>query len=329
MTLEIFKKNTFLKSIPYFLIDLPLISSVYKQIYKKRIISYLQKKRQESITIEPFNVCNLNCVMCPYQKMTRPKVKMPMNIFKKIVDEAKDANIKNINMTSYNEAFLDDLLFERIKYIKQNKLTVSFFSNGTTLTKEKIEKLLSCPPDLLIFSFDSNNKKTYEYIRKGANFDKTRQNIINLINQKKKKKMLLPIIQINMVIMNKNKKEIDSFKKFWNKKADRIDFGTVDNRTDNSVLKIIGKSQTKTPYPCKRAFYDLGVLSDGRVTFCECQDFDGKFIVGDIKKQSLKEILNSEKYNAYKKAHLDFKGDKIPLCKNCTYLYKSCFDWWF
>jgi sulfatase maturation enzyme AslB (radical SAM superfamily) len=42
-----------------------------------------------TITIEPYNVCNLRCRMCSYRKMTRRKDLMNMDLYKKIVDDKR------------------------------------------------------------------------------------------------------------------------------------------------------------------------------------------------------------------------------------------------
>lgn len=322
------KKNKMLKKLAYFTIDFPIARQIYSKMYLRKIRKYLAKHKNESLSIEPFNACNLRCIMCPYPDMKRPKVNMSIDTFRDVIDQAKEIGIKNVMLTSYNEPFLDEMLFERIKYVKDNGMEIAFFSNGTVMTKEKAEKLLECPPDRIIFSFDSNDKETYEKIRVGANFEKTKSNIEQLIILKKKKNIKLPIIQINFLQMSVNEKEIEDIINYWKDKADRVEIGFVDNRKDNETIKLGIREESKYAYPCPRAFFEWTVLSDGRVTFCGCQDYDGKYIIGDVKKDRLKDILNSEKYNSYKKLHLECKGDKIGLCKNCNHMRKAAFSWW-
>ena len=181
--------------------------------------------------------------MCPYPKMTREKVNMNMPLFKKIIDEAKDIGIEEICLSFYNEPFLDKLLFQRIKYVKQKNMRVVFFSNGTLLDDSIINDILKYVPDIIYFSFDSYNKKDYERIRIGGNFEKTRSNILKLIKERNRLKMKKPFIQVNLIHMNKNDNELDEFIKYWNSKADAIDLGALDNREEISKLKL--KVKTK------------------------------------------------------------------------------------
>jgi len=40
--------------------------------------------------IETTNFCNAKCVMCPHEKITRPRSHMPWELFTKIIDEILD-----------------------------------------------------------------------------------------------------------------------------------------------------------------------------------------------------------------------------------------------
>jgi hypothetical protein len=51
-------------------------------------------------------------------------------------------------------------------------------------------------------------------------------------------------------------------------------------------------------------------------------DYNGEMILGDLNKNSLKEILHNERFQSLRDAHNsgDFKA--IPLCDNCDQLNK-------
>lgn len=73
---------------------------------------------------------------------------------------------------------------------------------------------------------------------------------------------------------------------------------------------------------CSGLFSSLYILPDGKVTICEQLYWNQDFIVGDIKKQSLQEIWNSDKANFI----FNIKQDDIPedsACHSCEF-FKSC-----
>lgn len=145
-------------------INLPLLAHAYRRLYYPVIIKKLSLPPKQ-ITIETYNICNLRCIMCPYPKMTRPKTKMPMSLFQKIVDDASENGFTVLNLSIYGKPLLDDLLFQRIAYAKGKGLKVGLTSNGTLLTSDKIQKILENGLDWIVFSVDSNTKEYYEHIK--------------------------------------------------------------------------------------------------------------------------------------------------------------------
>ncbi len=320
-------KNNLIKSnlIEVFikLVNTPLIGNIYDKIY----FSNIKKKINNSeilLTIEPNNFCNLQCIMCPYKRMKRKKETMSMSLFKKIIQEAIEVGCKDLHLTQYNEPFTDKFLFERIRYAKNNGMRVWFYSNATLMNKYIRKKVLENTPDLIRFSVDSVKKEIFENIRKGANYEKVVENITNLYKERKKIKKKFPIIEVYFTVMKENEREVKDFLKFWKGKCDYASLYIADSRDSQRYVKMNYKKLK--PYPCFNPKRIL-VLSNGKVVLC-CVDVDGKVELGDLKKQTLKEIINSKKFNDVFKSQLERKC-KIPMCESCSKLYlDSSFSWW-
>lgn len=317
-------KNGFLKAI-----SLPVFGVLYRKIYSFPIKKKLKNFRLSDliVTIEPSNICNSACVMCPYPKMTRPKKAMPMELFKKIVDDCVSQGVNKFNLNFYNEPFLDPMIFDRIKYLESKGVRTQLFSNGSVLDGDKIDKIIESGLNDVKFSVDGVKKETYEKIRKGLNFEKTVSNILALINRKKELKSLSPCVSVVFVRSAGNMEEEEEFKKFWNGRADKIVVSFDDNRNDTADISSVKKSSAKA-YPCLRLWRELVVTSDAKVALC-CVDFDGSAVVGDFSKQTLEEIWNSEKFVKIRKKHLLYKTDEIPLCRKCFHPYRmNVTSWW-
>lgn len=69
---------------------------------------------------------------------------------------------------------------------------------------------------------------------------------------------------------------------------------------------------------CTANYSSLFVLPDGQVTICEQLYWNPRFIVGDINKQSLIDIWNSEKANKLYNLQRSILSDKSH-CKKCNY----------
>jgi len=125
-------KDIFLKTV-----NMPLSGFLYRKIYSKAVKRGVNNFKISDliVTIEPSNTCNSSCVMCPYPKMTRPKTVMPMDLFKKVVDECVSNGINKFNLNFYNEPFLDPMIFERIEYLKLKGVRIQLFSNGSVCSR--------------------------------------------------------------------------------------------------------------------------------------------------------------------------------------------------
>ncbi len=68
---------------------------------------------------------------------------------------------------------------------------------------------------------------------------------------------------------------------------------------------------------CSANFYSFNILPDGKVTICEELYWHPQFIIGDLMKQSIREVWNSEKALSLYHFSKDSVRDKSP-CKTCN-----------
>ncbi|MCD6493649.1 MAG: radical SAM protein [Archaeoglobaceae archaeon] len=102
------------------------------------------KHKIDTLIVETVGFCNLKCIMCPTRNYATGKVLISDEIFKKVIEIVKKHDIKIIDMTGWGEPLLDSKLEERIAKIKELKkhMTIGFTTNGTLLTKKRIERIL-------------------------------------------------------------------------------------------------------------------------------------------------------------------------------------------
>lgn len=182
------------------------------------MLHYLHKKPQIStlcfpsvLQIELTNRCNLDCIMCPRQRMTRQIGDMSLELFKRIVDQLKNKTEIAI-LHLLGESLLNPHLFEMIDYCKEAGIRTILSTNSTLLRRERIQKLLEAKLDILLLSFDGFSQKTYEKIRHGADFNKTIENVKNFLNLKKN---AYPFTIVQMIEMKDTQGEINDFLNFW------------------------------------------------------------------------------------------------------------------
>lgn len=280
--------------------------------------------------IEPTNVCNLKCIMCPNSvlKQENPGF-MPMELYKKIIDEGKGF-LTTALLCLAGEPFLHQDLLQMVRYAKKNGISPIISTNATVMTKEASEAVLRAGLDWINFSFDGCSKEIYESIRVGGNFERTIENIIDFLKLKKELGKKTEV-EIQILIMDEKGQEdfdknIRSFaKRFEGLPLNNIQFrkpstwGGVLHGTDKYEYKELGKKYS----PCSYLWSSMHFLWDGTVVACTT-DFWGKNALGKFPDQSMKQIWNGKKFQNFRKAMIERKySEYFEYCDKCDGLWSE------
>jgi len=304
-------------------------NKLYNSLYDKKIrksIEKLSRKYPWGVDIGTTNLCNAECIMCPHSKLKKMGT-MNMKLYKKIIDNCKKLNIKIITLSFFGEPFLDKGIIEKIKYAKEKGMSVAFYSNASLLTEELAKKIINSKLDGITISFDGYSKETYEKIRKKLKFDIVKRNILNLVEIRKKMKKDNPKINLVLVELEENKREIRQFYKEWRKKVDGINIINMRNWAND-----IQKEGTKESFhfnkkikrkPCALIWQKMVIDWNGDVVLC-CDDWNHSTVLGNLKKQTIEEIWKGNKLRKIREAHIKGEFWKVSLCSDCN--KKSI--WW-
>lgn len=265
------------------------------------------------LIIETTNKCNLSCVMCVRQKMTRPIGFMEMGLYHKIIDEVS-VYLEMVYLHGLGEPLFHPKIFQMISYAKSKGLSVGLSTNATLLTWEKAEKMIKSGLDYLIIALDATTAKTYEKVRGGKNFAQVRSNVKEYLRLKRKAK-LSPFTVIQFVKLSENETEVGDFRKTWESSG-------ADVIRVKPVIDLL-RAQKRSDLPRRPCFYlwrQLNMIAwDGKfVTPC-CMDSDGDYPLGDVTKEPIVKIWNSPKMRALRKAQFNGGWKTLPLCRDCTY----------
>ena len=291
--------------------------------------------------IETCNFCNLKCPTCttPHHKMGRPKMMMPMEDYKKIIDNIK-SSVSVVLPWFSNEPLLAPHIGEMIKYASQNGIYTVISTNAVLLTKEKSRELIMSGLDEIILCLDGISKESYEPFREGAEFDKVLENIKNFCRIKKERGGRKPFVELQFILTKLNQNEIPEVKKLAKElKVDRLRIksfalseyayneeerkklsemflpdmlnqtGKIRYEKNGGELRI--KNRKKK---CDLASSNIVILADGRVSMC-CYDYKGQYIYGNALENKLKDFWQLP--DIRKKRDLA-KTRKYPLCQVCA-----------
>ncbi len=276
------------------------------------------------ILIDTINYCNLRCSMCVHKTMTRKKGVMAWELFTKIIDEIAENNRKaRVWMVFFGEALIlkrkKPSIFDMIAYAKGKGLSdVVLNSNANLLDHEASEKLIQSGLDAIYIGIDAFNPETYAQVRVGGNYEKTVNNVINLINLKKQMNSWHPEVFVQFVEIDINMSEKEDFIEFWNEHGAIVKIrpmvswaGMID------APNLVSGSNYR--WPCYWAMQTMAITNTGKVVTCAV-DLDARFIAGDLNDLSLKEVWNG-KLKELRQSHVAKKFENLP--DNC----RDCKDW--
>lgn len=273
------------------------------------------------LMIEPTNMCNLKCIMCPQSgKLTRKRGFMEFSLFEKVITEAKDF-IHTLQLFHSGEPLLHRELSQMIKMATDFGIFSIINTNASLLTSEVAEKLIGAGLDLISISFDGFDKKTYEEIRVGAVFEKTLENIGSIVRLKKQMKVQNPRIVMEIIDMERTRSVIPRYKEqALNIGAEEVRVWKYQNWTEPDMSRNTRRSNRF--YPCEYPYTILAVLWDGTVVPC-CMDYNAKYVLGNVGEESLIEIWNNSREQILRKVLRERREGEISLCRNCSFLWES------
>jgi radical SAM protein with 4Fe4S-binding SPASM domain len=285
------------------------------------------------VFLDPSDICNFQCKFCPtgnkalMKKIKRHSGLMDIGLYKKIIDDlcAFDHPIKVLRLYKDGEPLLHPRLADMIRYAKERgcALQVDTTTNASLLGPEKNLELVDAGLDRIHISLEGLSDKAYrEFSGCDVNFNKLVENIRHLYEHKKQCLVCIKIVGDNL-----SEDERKRFLEIFGDIADRIFIEHIapcwpkfemNHVVPNADVGIYGQ-EIKAVDVCPYVFYSLSINSDGKVSLCFL-DWSRKLILGDLNKESFKDIWNGEALFEYRRMHLLNKRKEHPICGACGQL---------
>lgn len=271
-----------------------------------------------NIAVEPSNFCNLNCIMCANDKLTRKRGVMDIRLYKKIIDEIAEENpYTRLWLDFYGEPLIQKFkLFYMIDYaVKKGLKNIDLNTNAMLLDEEMSEMLLDSGITFISIDCDGFTPEVYEKIRVGAKRDQVYENIEYFLRRKKERGIEKPIIEVKIMEMEENKDEIEKVLSYWRERGAwtcvrrLISWGGKYNNGSNS--------DGATRIACGSGIGILPIAWDGTVVNC-VMDCNADYPCGNANTSTIKEIW--KKRNEFLvKPQLEHRWNALPeICKNCN-----------
>lgn len=307
-----------------------LLKYTIKLIFKPFVPNFIFKKIPDEIIIEPTNVCNLKCPVCPTTYgMNRKLGFMEFGLYKSIIDDLKKFKKKPlISMNFAGEPMLNKDIYKFVDYANENSHQTFISTNVTAINEKNSRELISAGLGAIHLCVDGFSNESHDTYRIGSDFKIIKKNIETFMRIKKEMGAKNPNVSIQTLITSLSLKEKDDMIK-WSKEieVDSIYFKSLSmgsHTTDEiknkwSFLvpkeKEYKRNQFSFDYPiCGIPLKQSVIYWNGNLGLC-CIDYSNDIKLPNIKKDGYVKTLFSDE--SIKKRKQGFKKQH-KLCMDCT-----------
>ena len=311
---------------------------------------YRDKQRVYPIHIDvgATKLCQARCIYCYgiYQKMSTDVIPRDI-LLDNLIDSAGDVGIKSMTFTGDGEPTLNPAIYDGVQIARSHGIDIGFATNGIALDINKIEILLrNCT--WIRFNLSAHDRESYKAIHGIDAWDKVHRNIMEAVMLKSSDPSIKCTIGLQMVLIPDCIPSVipeAELARFWGvdymvikqfsdpgcKAMSRFDLRRYDQEETQEILKmaeelsnertkIIAKRKTmswkgKRPYDrCLDCPLIFQISGNARCYPCGFLFNNEKYCYGDLRKNTLKEILDSDRYWEV----IRMMAEEFDVHKDCT-----------
>ena len=275
------------------------------------------------VSLETMTACNQKCYFCPVSVAPRADEEMPTELFTNIVGQltAFRDTLQGVFLQSYNEPTLDRRFVEHVTTLFAAGLPVAVLSNGSGLTPKKVDAIMAAGQlRYLCINLSTLDRERYKHDRGEDHLNVVLRNLEYFRDK--------PLAhQMRIVVLG----EMNDIH--------RADFEAVRDRFAGSRFEVEMHHATdragwlevgmKTLVPKKnlagcdligsRPIQHLHITPSGACIIC-CQDYDENYIVGDVSKNSVTEVLEGDDMARIRKwAYGVEDAPEDFICRTCVF----------
>jgi wyosine [tRNA(Phe)-imidazoG37] synthetase (radical SAM superfamily) len=275
------------------------------------------------VSLEAHTVCNQACYFCPVSIAPREDYFMPTELYERIVGELAEhrETIEGVFMINYNEPTADRRFVEQVRTIKAAGLPPAALTNGSGLTPDRVDALVEMG-GLRYLSINLSTLDRERYRRDRG------EDHVGLVLRHLEHAKDLPVAQeMEIVVLGTNDDDhrrdfVEISERFAGSRfvvksyevMDRAGYLQIGKKPEGGKRRLCGCDNVGS-----RPLQHLHITPRGRCVLC-CEDYDEKYVVGDLTRQSLDQVLAGPELARLRRwvygieeAPADF------ICNGCTF----------
>jgi len=275
------------------------------------------------VSLESHTVCNQACYFCPVSISRRDPYFMPTELYESIVGQlAKYRDtIEAFSMIQYNEPTVDKRFLDQIRLLKNHGLPPALLTNATGLTPKRVDAIMEMGGlSHLSINLSTIDPERYAKERGGSHVELVLRYVSYMKDLEIAPNMEIQVLGTGDDNHRRDFQEISAefagsrFEVKYSEIMDRAGNLPVGQRPNRQGNRLCGCDQTGS-----RPIQWLHVTPQGKCVLC-CQDYYEDYIVGDLNKETVEEVLGGEKMARYRRwLHGIEESPKDFICRKCIY----------
>jgi pyruvate-formate lyase-activating enzyme len=274
------------------------------------------------VSLETCTSCNHRCPFCPVSVSPREREVMSQELFESILDQvvAVGGNRTVVFLSNYNEPTIDPLFEERVRALFARDLPVSLLTNASNLSPDRAERLAAAGRFRYVgINLPTLEPERYERLHGTRDLARVLANIDALAARSLSEESAIVVLGDQDEAHRRDVEEIRArFEpKGWQVKPFRIRSRPASGTfvpEPPAKKRLRGCEQMGS-----RPFEHLHVTATAKAVLC-CQDYYERLTVGDLKTQTVAEILGGETMARLRR--WTYGVEEAPadfLCRRCEF----------
>jgi len=260
---------------------------------------------------------HLHTKMRPRGAIVGQRGPLSTQLFQKIISECIQWDDVRIVLGGFGDPLLHPHIVEMLRICKQaGVFGLAIRSNGIAMNDEISKAMIDSDVNVIQILLDSATPELYRELHSCDAFGTVTQNIEQFLAIRESQQLSSPFVPASLVKSRETFDELDSFYDCWIRKTA---CAVIEGYSHHAKLlpdRCVMNMSPPKRIPCRQLRQRLTILANGNVTSCD-QDFQEKYVLGNLADESLTDIWTGERLQALRAAQQSCNYGFHPMCNKC------------